>query len=117
MWRDTTPTASLSTLGMQAPSPSWQHRAHRALTYSLALLMPGPVLSPGRRLGSDRVEGHSADPEAGETDRCREAGSPELEVQQPNLLEASGRVRRGSQVSQHFPWCGLEASQGGPNEK
>ncbi|KAI4572887.1 hypothetical protein MJG53_012725 [Ovis ammon polii x Ovis aries] len=69
VWRDTTPTTDLSTLGLQAPSPSWEHRAHWALTYSLALLMPGPVLSPWRRLGSDRVEGHSADTEAGETDR------------------------------------------------
>lgn len=117
MWRDTTRTASLSTLGTRAPSPSWKHRAHRALTYLLALLTPGPVLSPGRRLGSDRVEGYSADPEAGETDRYREAGRPVLEVQQPSLLEASGGVRRGSQESQHFPWCGLEASQGGSNEK
>ena len=71
---------NLSTLGMQAPSPSWEHRAHRALTYSLALLMPGPVLSPGRRLGSDPVEGHSADSEAGERDSYREAGKPVLKV-------------------------------------
>ena len=117
MWRDTSPTTDLSTLGMQAPSPSWEHRAHWALTNSLALLMPGPVLSPWRRLGSDRVEGHSADTEAGETDRYREAGKPMLEVQQPSLLEASGGVRRGSQESQHSPWYGLEASQGGLNKK
>lgn len=104
MWRDTTPMTNLSTLGMQAPSPSWEHRAHRALTYSLALLMPGPVLSPGRRLSSDRVEGHSADSEAGERDSYREAGKPVLKVQQPSLLEASGGVRRGSQESQHSPW-------------
>lgn len=117
MWRDTTPMTSLSTLGMQAPSPSWEHRAHRALTYLLALLMPGPVLSPGRRLGSDQVEGHSADTEAGERDSYREAGKPVLEVQQPSLLEASGGVKRGSQESQHSPWYGLEVSQGGPNKK
>ena len=60
--------------------------------------MPGPVLSPWRRLGSDRVEGHSADTEAGETDRYREAGKPMLEVQQPSLLEASGVMERGGNI-------------------